>query len=98
MPRRAASAGTGRTSSHGLVEFLEAAAAGQLQKHRCQVVVGRASRDPPHLVDGALRDDPALLDDADPMAHLRSEERRVGKESRARWETYQCKDRDEATR
>src|SRR5688572_21719887 len=53
-----------------LVDLLKSTAAGQLQKHRGEVLVVRAAGYLLHFVHGALRDDVSLLNDADPVTHL----------------------------
>src|SRR5215470_199740 len=52
-----------------LVDFLEARPAGELQEDRRELLV-RGPGEPPEVLYGPPRDDAALLDDADAVAHL----------------------------
>src|SRR5262245_47000299 len=89
MTGRAAAAGRGtRASPDGLVERLERPATGEPEENGGQLIrfaarfslsrpAGRAARQRPKLVDRAARDDAALEDDADAVAHLLGDFERV---------------------
>src|SRR5215204_6195930 len=67
-PARTGPAG-GVRALDNLVDLLQPAAAGELEEHRCQLIV-QAPRQCTQLVDRAARDDLALEDDGDAVAHL----------------------------